>query len=123
MTKIFLGIIAALTIALLITGLFLKHEISQNGSLQTKYQVSQDDLKQLNKQLSNKIKIDKTTDEVVDKIHVQDVQVETKISTIQERVTNTANREAKGEITPATASSIYTDSMWRAYCQAGIPNP
>lgn len=123
MTKIFLGIIAALTIALLVTGGFLKHELTKVGGLSANLKVSQDDVKQLNKQLSNKIKIDKTTDEVVDKVHVQDLQVETKISAIQDRVTTTAKREAKGEITPATASSIYTDSMWRTYCQAGISNP
>lgn len=123
MTKILLGVIAALIVALGVSGWFLKHEIGKAASLQTAFNTSQTYVKQLNKELADKATIDKITDKAVDEVHVQDLAVDTKISTIEETVETTSKKEAKGEITPATASSIYVDSMWRAYCEADIPNP
>lgn len=123
MIKILLGIIVALVIALGISGWFLKHEITKLGSLQADYATSQGYVKQLNKELADKIKIDKTTDGVVDKVNKENQTVETKISTIKEKVKSTSTKESKGEITPDAANTIYLDSMWRAYCQAHIPSP
>lgn len=123
MTKIFLAIIAVLGIALSITGLLLKHELTKVGSLQTKYDTSQQYVKQLNKTLTNKDKVAKATDKIVDDVDNQNLNVETKISNIKRTVESTSKKEAKGEITPAAASSVYLDSMWRAYCTAGITNP
>lgn len=123
MIKILLGIIATLVIALGVSAWFLKHEVSKLGSLQADYNTSQGYVKQLNKELEKKVEIDKTTDAVVEKVDKQKSDVETKISTIQRTVQSTSKREAKGEITPAAASSIYIDSMWRAYCEAGITDP
>lgn len=123
MNRILLGIIVALVIGLGITGWFLKHEVGKVSSVQAELKASQDSVKQLNKELQQKVAIGRATDVIVDDIRMKDMDVETKISTIQETVKTTAKKEAKGEISPSTASSVYIDSMWRAYCQAGIPNP
>lgn len=123
MTKILLGIIAALTLGLIVSGFVLKHEMTKVGGLEASYKTSQADVKQLNKELLQKMELDKTTDAVVENVGKKKLQTETKIDEIQRTVKSTSKKEAKGEISPATASSVYIDSMWRAYCEAGIPNP
>ena len=123
MTKILLGIIAALTLGLIVSGFILKHEMTKVGGLEASYKTSQADVKQLNKELLQKMELDKTTDAVVETVGKKKLQTETKIDEIQRTVKSTSKKEAKGEISPATASSVYIDSMWRAYCEAGIPNP
>lgn len=123
MIKILLGVIVALALALGTSGWFLKHEIGKTATLEAQYKTSQASVKQLNKDLLKKVEIEKTTDAVVGKVVKQKTDVETKISTIQRTVQSTSKRESKGEITPATASSIYVNSMWAAYCEAGRPDP
>lgn len=123
MTRIFIGVIAALMVALVISGMVLKHEITKTGELTTSYKVSQQDVKKLNEELARRNEVDKVTDSVVTQTNKENTGVEKTISDIQKTIRSTSKREAKGEITPATASSVYIDSMWRAYCQADIPNP
>lgn len=123
MTRVSIGVIIALLVALVLSGLVLKHEMTKVGILEASYKASQEDIGKLNKELLRRDEVDKTTDQVVTKTVETNAGVEKAISDIQQVVKSTSKKEMRGEITPTTASSVYIDSMWRAYCQANIPNP
>lgn len=123
MTRVSIGVIVALLVALVISGLILKREVARVGALEASYKTSQEDIGKLNKELLRRDEVDKATDQVVTKTVETNVGVEKAISDIQQVVKSTSKKEMRGEITPTTASSVYINSMWRAYCQANIPNP
>lgn len=123
MIKILAGLVVVLFLGLATSLFFLKHEVSRAATLQSQYNTSQEGLRRANEELARKAKLDKATDAIVARVQDDTSKVQRIVSHIKEKVNVTSKKEAKGEISPAVASSIYIDSMWETYCQANIPDP
>lgn len=123
MTKIMLGVIGVLIVLLIVLGLFLKHEISQNSSLEKANKSLSQDVDRANKSLKQNKKLSLITDYVVDGVRKDLIKTHIVIKPILERVDVTEHKVQIGTITPAVAASVYLDSMWQAYCESSIPDP